>query len=192
MATKALQCLKQFKLPYLTPYEEQVGALLSDSSNQSKLRDQLVLFSLHAADGAVAAEHRAGLVPLLARVVYGRLIARAGKSKSARDSPATRRAAILAFVGHLGRAELGQFVYLMLRPFVPFAVPLCAPASNAKGAQSEPQGEAADERVVEAALEALRQLKPGQVALEGAAGPPPPGGERAISVSRQVRRRAKP
>jgi hypothetical protein len=34
VASAALTCLRHFKLPYLTPYEDQIAALVSDSSNQ--------------------------------------------------------------------------------------------------------------------------------------------------------------
>lgn len=55
----------------------------------------------------------------MVRLAYGRLLSRAVKGKSAKDTPAARRAAVLGFLGRLPANELGHFVYLMVRPFIP-------------------------------------------------------------------------
>ena len=214
----ALECLLQYRLPFLTPYGGSVAALLSTSAvggaaasklggaggegggkqgggkgragqtnqqrnSQGQLRDQLVLFNISRSAAAEASEadadaaaranafasadaaasssliassgggsgggygggagnnksaatfvdpsHRRGLVPLLARVCYGRMVARgshrsSGARGSSKDSPASRRAAVMAFLSQLdGPKELQHFVYLMLRPFVPRGQSLC-------------------------------------------------------------------
>lgn len=56
----------------------------------------------------------------MVRLAYGRLLSRAVKGKSAKDTPAARRAAVLGFLGRLPANELGHFVYLMVRPFIPY------------------------------------------------------------------------
>ena len=91
------------------------------------MRDEMATFAVAAAprgaaaaDGSaalsIAPEHRASLVSVLVRVLFGRLVQRS--SRSGRDSPASRRAAILGYLSGLLPAELGTVVYLAMRPLV--------------------------------------------------------------------------
>jgi len=210
IASAALACVRAYKLPYLQPYDAQLRALVanegsatstvsgnshgasSSSGNgvvKAHLRDSLVLFSLHAQGGDVAPPHRAGLVPVLARIVYGRLIARGGRTATAKDTPAARRAAILAFVSHLdGETELQPFIFLMVRSFVPAHVPLATGlplpllgggnSGNKSGKSSHSSSSGEQDPVVEEAavvaraLAALENLSAADLVLEGGAPAP--------------------
>ncbi|GAB5030268.1 u3 small nucleolar rna-associated [Nannochloropsis oceanica] len=114
VAVAALDCLINQTLPYLTPYAATCKALLDDIT----LRDELVRFSL-ATD--IQPEHRADFIPLLVRLLFGRFLAKASRARtrSSKDSPAARRAAIVSFLaGSQGENEFREFVHLMLRPFL--------------------------------------------------------------------------
>ena len=119
-----------------------VKGLSQERNSQSQLRDQLVLFNISRGSGddgddddgrgIVSPAHRAGLIPLLARVAYGRMIARGGhKTRSSKDSPSSRRAAVMSFVAQFdGTTELQHFVYMMLRSFVPMRETLCSTTAD--------------------------------------------------------------
>ena len=62
--------------------------------------------------------HRAELIPLITRVLYGRFRARSGAAGGRRGaSPSLRRATILAFLAALESEELDEFIRLMFRAF---------------------------------------------------------------------------
>ncbi|CAM9237943.1 unnamed protein product, partial [Phaeothamnion confervicola] len=80
----------------------------------------------------VASEHRARLVPVVTRILFGRLMASSTRGSGggggaggtsggggAKASPAARRAAVLSFLAGLAPLELAEFVFLMLRAFLP-------------------------------------------------------------------------
>lgn len=66
--------------------------------------------------------HRRGLLPVVIRLVYGRLSAGAGsrgRVGGGHGGPAARRAAVLAFLSGLRSEELVELFALMIRPFLP-------------------------------------------------------------------------
>lgn len=66
--------------------------------------------------------HRPGLLPVVIRLVYGRLSAGAvsrGRVGGGHGGPAAQRAAVLAFLSGLRSEELVELFALMLRPFLP-------------------------------------------------------------------------
>ncbi|KAH8091300.1 hypothetical protein JL720_6195 [Aureococcus anophagefferens] len=96
VASLALKCLAPYKVPHLAPYAARVAALLDDAT----LRDTLVkLGASREARGVGAVEagaggwqiddtHRAGLIPVLCRVLFGRF-----RAKSAAVGGGAKRAA---------------------------------------------------------------------------------------------------
>ncbi len=113
----ALSCLSNYKLAYLTPYKEQLQGMLG----RLQFRETLTKFDLSHQGGTIDRDHRQHLIPLIIRILYGRLTARGIGSKSSRDSPAVRRAAILSFLSGLSQNdnEIDYFVYMMVRSFIP-------------------------------------------------------------------------
>jgi hypothetical protein len=116
-ANLAFMCVQKFKLSYLTPYVDTVKSMLK----KDELRDALAKFDLSIHSESVDAEHRLLLIPIVTRVLFGRFQSRGGKSKTSRDSPAARRAAILSFFSRMGNndGELTYFIYMMTRAFIP-------------------------------------------------------------------------
>lgn len=91
VAASALKCLFGFKLKFLTPYREQLERFAGDAT----YRDEMIRFPVRTSGGVVQTDHRRGLILVLIRLLYGRLLQR--KGRSSKDTPASRRAAILSF-----------------------------------------------------------------------------------------------
>ncbi len=117
LANLAFACVSRFKLPYLVPYAEYIRPMLKKEG----LREALTKFDLSVDSETVISEHRLALMPIVTRILFGRLAARGNGSKSSKDSPAARRAAILSFFSGVGNTagELNYFLYMMVRTFIP-------------------------------------------------------------------------
>lgn len=107
--------------PAIVPYGDNLLRMYKDDS----LRDEMATFAVSAAPQgtdvdastvSIAKEHRAPLISVVVRVLFGRLLQRS--SRSGRDSPASRRAAIMGYLSGLLPAELGVVVYQALRPLL--------------------------------------------------------------------------
>ena len=120
VAQMALSCVKNYKNVYVTPYQEQLEGMLS----RSHFRETLTKFDLSHQGGTIDHDHRELLLPLIIRILYGRLSARGSGGKSSKDSPAVRRAAILSFLSSLSQREddISYFVYMMVRSFIPSSI----------------------------------------------------------------------
>ncbi|CAM9357727.1 unnamed protein product [Chrysoparadoxa australica] len=132
-----LQCMFTYKQPHLVTYKEELLGLMEDG----KMRDQLLNFSISSQGPAIASEadasgssttsssakttpvqaaHRPLLLPVLIRLLFGRLLAKSGTGTgSGKSSPGSRRAAILSFLSKLSPDELGEFGLAMVRCFLP-------------------------------------------------------------------------
>lgn len=120
LSNLAFACVLRFKLPYLTPYADYVQPMLK----REGLREALTKFDLSEDSEVVDAEHRLLLLPIVTRILFGRFSSRGNGTKSSKDSPAARRAAILSFFSGIGNdeGELGYFIYMMVRAFIPQGV----------------------------------------------------------------------
>jgi len=108
----ALALVMAFGPPHATPYRESLQGLVTDQT----FRSELTRFSPSPdAEGGIGTEHRGSMLPLLMRMLFGRVSARSGVAS--RAALHARRAAILAYVGGMHRRELAFLVYLTLRAF---------------------------------------------------------------------------
>lgn len=117
IAQLSLSCIHGFKLPHVITHFDKLKGMLA----KNQMREVLTKFNLSRENGDVDGEHRAELLPLVIRILFGRLSARGSGAKSSKDSPAARRAAILSFLSGLdaSEGELDYFVYMMVRSFIP-------------------------------------------------------------------------
>jgi U3 small nucleolar RNA-associated protein 20 len=115
VAQLALSCLLKYKTQYLLPY----SSFLNEILKKGQLREALLNFAEKFKAGDVAELHREALLPLISRILFGRLSVK-GK-RSSKDSPVARRAAILSFLSVVCKdeSEIFPFVYLMTRHFLP-------------------------------------------------------------------------
>jgi hypothetical protein len=125
VSTLALKCLLAFdnkgaELEGLAVYKDTLLKLLDPAS----FRDALLLLPLGIKSGQVPQHHRATLLPVMMRLLYGRCSAhqthngaKAGKGGSSASSTGARRTAVISYLVGCSPDELGYFVELMLRPF---------------------------------------------------------------------------
>jgi len=111
-----LEALSNYKFVYLVPYMEHLRKILKKGETKSVLLG----LDLSKESGILAAQHRELFIPVLSRLLFGRLMAKGG-GKSAKDTPKLRRRAVLSFFSKLAsnEGELDYFIYLMVRAFIP-------------------------------------------------------------------------
>uniref|UniRef100_A0A3Q2YK22 UTP20 small subunit processome component n=1 Tax=Hippocampus comes TaxID=109280 RepID=A0A3Q2YK22_HIPCM len=108
----ALQCILTYKDPYAVPYKENLEKLLDDKH----FKEEIVHFNISEETGVVDASHRAGLIPLLMRILFGRLRSKGSSRFQSKASASTRSSIILRFLAGCQEVELGMFVDLLLEP----------------------------------------------------------------------------
>lgn len=120
IAQLSLSCIFKFKLSYIIPYKEELKGML----HKTQLRETLTKFDISLSSGSIDCQHRKQLLPVLIRILFGRLSSRGGGTKSIKDSPMARRAAIMSFLASLDSDsnEFDYFIYLMVRSFIPKSV----------------------------------------------------------------------
>ncbi|KAM3588219.1 uncharacterized protein V6R79_024222 [Siganus canaliculatus] len=108
----ALECVLTYKDPHVVPYKENLEKLLDDKH----FKEEIVHFNISEETGVVDASHRARLIPLLMRVLFGRLRTKAGSKFQGKAFAATRSSIILRFLAGCQAEELGMFIDLLLEP----------------------------------------------------------------------------
>lgn len=104
----ALKALFTWKHPHVTPYHESLLNIL----DESRFKDELAIFvRVGEEDSVIEQEHRAVLLPVLLRLLYGRMISKAGGSSS-QAGQGGRRKAILRTLSHLSEGDFGLFMNL--------------------------------------------------------------------------------
>uniref|UniRef100_M3ZWC6 UTP20 small subunit processome component n=1 Tax=Xiphophorus maculatus TaxID=8083 RepID=M3ZWC6_XIPMA len=107
----ALECVLTYKDPNIVPYEN-LERLLDDRH----FKEEIVHFNISEETGVVDASHRGRLIPLLMRILFGRLRSKASSKFQGKASAATRSAIILRFLAGSQSEELGMFIDLLLEP----------------------------------------------------------------------------
>jgi len=116
IASTALECVLRFKPDFVLPYAADITQLFA----KGKLRDSMIRLKEYSGNGKISKSHREKLIPLLARILIGRLSAKS-VGKSNKDSPAARRTAVFSFAsGFCERDdELFPFLFLSARRYLP-------------------------------------------------------------------------
>ncbi|KAL0035339.1 hypothetical protein WJX77_001780 [Trebouxia sp. C0004] len=108
----ALRSLQVFKVKFVSPYGEQLQRLAADQT----LREAMTGFALGpGSESGIAPQHRAGLIPLLVRLLYPKMRKRSGRL-GGKGAPGSARSAILNYLAALDPAELAPLVQLFLQP----------------------------------------------------------------------------
>ncbi|ODQ49990.1 hypothetical protein SAICODRAFT_73741 [Saitoella complicata NRRL Y-17804] len=111
--TLALNCLLTWKEVELRTYEDNLKNLLDDT----RFRDEITLFlHLDQRDSTIQEAHRGVLMPVVVRILFGRVVARRGQA-SQKKGLASRRTTILAALANLPRDDLKSFLDLVLTAF---------------------------------------------------------------------------
>lgn len=105
----ALKAIFRWNLQSLQPYHENLMNLLDDQ----RFRDEISTF-LHD-DDAIQNRHRGDLIPIILRILYGKMIAKVGTG-TAKQGQIVKRKAVFRALSHLCEEELHEFVQIMLGP----------------------------------------------------------------------------
>ncbi|PKY03121.1 putative HEAT repeat protein [Aspergillus campestris IBT 28561] len=107
-----LKALFTWKSPKITPYQENLLNIL----DEARFKDELSLFVRVGGDDSMIDEnHRDELIPVLLRVLYGRMISKAGANNS-QAGQTGRRKAILRTLSQLPDNEFGIFMQVSFGP----------------------------------------------------------------------------
>ncbi|XP_071756588.2 small subunit processome component 20 homolog isoform X1 [Centroberyx gerrardi] len=107
-----LECVLTYKDPNILPYKENLERLLDDKH----FKEEIVHFNISEERAVVDALHRAQLIPLLMRILFGRLRSKAGSKFQGKASAASRSSIVLRFLAGCQSQELGMFIDLLLEP----------------------------------------------------------------------------
>ena len=108
----ALQAISTWKLEGVQPYLENLTNLLDDS----RFREEVSVFlQISDEDSSVLQEHRPELMPVLLRLLYGKVIARTDRN-GGRKGQATRRKAVLEALSRLSDDYFRDFLFVSLGP----------------------------------------------------------------------------
>lgn len=105
----ALKAIFTWKIQGIQAYQENLMNLLDDS----RFREEISTF-LHD-DNAIQDDHRQDLIPILLRILYGKMVSGTGAG-NARRGQAVKRKAVLEALSRFGDRDLYDFVQLILGP----------------------------------------------------------------------------
>ena len=107
----ALRALLTWKSPSLVAYEENLMNLLDDV----RFREEIATFvNVDSQDSTIQNEHRRDLMPVLLRILYGKIISRSGPT--GRRGQNTKRRAVLEALARFEQEDLTDFVRIALGP----------------------------------------------------------------------------
>ncbi|KAM6984775.1 small subunit processome component 20 homolog [Aplochiton taeniatus] len=119
-----LECVLTYKDPNILPYKENLERLLDDKH----FKDEIVHFNISEERAVVDASHRAQLIPLLMRILFGRMRSKAGSKFQGKSAAAARSSIVLRFLAGCQAEELGMFIDLLLEPVCHHAQGPCVAA----------------------------------------------------------------
>ncbi|KAM4676012.1 small subunit processome component 20 homolog [Discoglossus pictus] len=108
----ALDCVLSYKHPHLLPYKENLQRLLEDKN----FKDELVHFSISEENSIVKSFHRPDLMPVLMRILYGRMRSKTGSKTQGKSGAGTRMSIVLRFLAGSLPEEIRMFLDLLYEP----------------------------------------------------------------------------
>ncbi|NXC50218.1 UTP20 protein, partial [Penelope pileata] len=120
----ALDCIMTYKHPHLLPYRENLQRLLEDKS----FKEEIVHFSISEESTIVKMEHRPHLIPVLMRILYGRMRNKTGSKTQGKSAAATRMSIVLRFLAGSLPEEIRMFLDLLFEPVKQFSHGPCQTA----------------------------------------------------------------
>ncbi|XP_063164718.1 small subunit processome component 20 homolog [Candoia aspera] len=108
----ALDCIMTYKHPHLLPYKENLYRLLEDKS----FKEEIVHFGISEENSIVKPQHRPELIPVLMRILYGRMRNKTGSKTQGKSAAGTRMAIVLRFLAGSLPEEIRVFLDLLFEP----------------------------------------------------------------------------
>ena len=112
----ALDCLFAYKHPYLTPYKDSLYSLVDEKN----LKNELARFRIDEESSMLQKKHREGLMPILMRLIYAKLVMRIGPRTGGKGGAMVRRKIILRFLAGSQEDEMMIFIRMAFKPFEKF------------------------------------------------------------------------
>ncbi|OQV15272.1 Small subunit processome component 20-like protein [Hypsibius exemplaris] len=110
--TAILKLLFNYKLEYIRPYEEQLMKLL----DEAEMWNTLAEIEFGAATPAIQECHRPQLVPMIIRILFGRMQAKNKSRNTEKAAPRGRKEAIVRSLANCRPEEFKVFLDLALKP----------------------------------------------------------------------------
>uniref|UniRef100_A0A8B9S342 UTP20 small subunit processome component n=1 Tax=Apteryx owenii TaxID=8824 RepID=A0A8B9S342_APTOW len=120
----ALDCIMTYKHPHLLPYRENLQRLLEDKT----FKEEIVHFSISEESTVVKMEHRPALIPVLMRILYGRMRNKTGSKTQGKSSAGTRMSIVLRFLAGSLPEEIRMFLDLLFEAVKQFSNGPCQTA----------------------------------------------------------------
>ncbi|XP_077195287.1 small subunit processome component 20 homolog isoform X2 [Paroedura picta] len=117
----ALDCILTYKHPHLLPYRENLQRLLEDKS----FKEEIVHFSISEENTIIKPQHRPELVPVLMRILYGRMRNKTGNKTQGKSAATTRMAIVWRFLAGSLPEEIRMFLDLLFEPVKHFSNGCC-------------------------------------------------------------------
>uniref|UniRef100_A0AAR2JK74 UTP20 small subunit processome component n=1 Tax=Pygocentrus nattereri TaxID=42514 RepID=A0AAR2JK74_PYGNA len=130
----ALDCMMTYKDPNILPYKENLERLLDDKC----FKDEIVHFNVSEEGAVVLASHRPKLIPVLMRILYGRMRTKAGNKFQGKAMAASRSSIVLRFLAGCQPEELAMFMDLLLEPVGHHSQGVCLAAVERSVAETVP------------------------------------------------------
>lgn len=111
----ALSCLLTFNHNYLITYKDNLERLLDNKTFKNELT-QLCLNSENEADRVLKDEHRADFMPILMRILFGKMLSQTGPKTSGKKNSQIRRSIVFRYLSGCSQAELQVFLDLAFKP----------------------------------------------------------------------------
>ena len=108
----ALKAVFTWKLPAIQPYQENLLNILDDA----RFREEISVFVHVNEEGSLIEEdHRNELMPVLLRILYGKMIARTGTTSGRRGQAATRKL-VLEALARFDESDVENFLKIAVKP----------------------------------------------------------------------------
>ncbi|XP_053572968.1 small subunit processome component 20 homolog [Bombina bombina] len=108
----ALDCVLSYKHPHVLPYRENLQRLLEDKN----FKEELVHFSVSEESSIVKSVHRSDLMPVLMRILYGRMRSKTGSKSQGKSAAGMRMSIVLRFLAGSLPEEIRMFLDLLFEP----------------------------------------------------------------------------
>lgn len=124
----AFRCILAYNHDYIEPYVAKIFRILKDRTFESEIaaitfEDQEELPSGEdKLDQTIQDVHRSELVPLLMRILYGKMIGKAARKSSGKSKSAMRRSKefVIRFIAKCSEKEIQFFLNLAFEPFIKY------------------------------------------------------------------------
>ncbi|XP_005089362.1 small subunit processome component 20 homolog isoform X2 [Aplysia californica] len=112
----AFECLVTYKSPHILPYRENFNRLLDDKTFKS----EIILFRVDEENSEVKDGDRDGLLPVLMRILYGKMHGKAGNDTAGTSRSRVRKSIVFGFLSGCKPDELRYFLTLLFQPCMHF------------------------------------------------------------------------